>query len=205
MIINNERGLVTVDFVFSMVLILGLTSLLFVLTFTLSVASITQYITFAAARNYVVAHVDKKMQEDRAVAKYKELISNPVFKPLYSNGWYKVDAEPNVGDHTKIIPEFDGATRGTNKFWGVGTNFVAAVLEFKIPGYGSTLPDGDGSGGGFKTYMGSYMGREPSGDECMQFTAARWNAIRNLSSSGGAGYSSGTSAQGYFPIADDGC
>jgi hypothetical protein len=204
MILNNERGLMTIDFMFSMVLILGLSSLLFVLTFTLSIASVTQYVTFAAARNYVVAHLDQTTQETRAVAKYKELISNPVFRPLYNNGWYKVDAEPNVGDHTKIIPEYDQAAGDVNKFWGVGTSFTAAVLEFKIPFYGSTQPDGDGSGDGFKTYMGSYLGREPTTEECLQFTAARWTAIRNLTVSGGAAYSTAGSG-GYFPMTDDGC
>ncbi len=204
MILRNERGLLTIDFMFSMVLILGLSALLFVLTFTLSIASVTQYITFAAARNYVVAHIDQATQRTRAVAKYKELTSNAVFKPLFNNGWYKVDAEPNVGDHTEIIPEFAEAAREKNRFWGVGTSFTAAVLEFKIPLYGSTLPEGDGTGSGFKTYMGSYLGREPTSEECMAIVTARWNAIRNLSSSGGASYSSAGSGT-YYPMADDGC
>ena len=204
MILRNERGIITIDFMFSMVLILGLSSLLFVLTFTLSIASVTQYITFASARNYVVAHLDKATQEARAVAKYKELISNPVFKPLYSNGWYKVDAEPNVGDHTQIIPEFSAGAREKNKFWGVGTSFTAAVLEFKIPLYGSSQPEGDGSGDGFKTYMGSYLGREPTAEECMAVLANRWSAIRNLPVSGGSSYSTAGSGT-YYSMTDDGC
>lgn len=203
-LLRNERGLLTIDFMFSMVLILGLSALLFVLTFTLSIASVTQYVTFAAARNYVTSHLDKATQETRAVAKYKELISNKVLKPLYSNGWYKIDAEPNVGDHTKIIPEFAQATQGVNKFWGVGTSFTAAVLEFRIPFYGSTQPDGDGTGDGFKTYLGSYLGREPSTEECLALTAARWTAIRKLAVSGGSAYST-AGAGGYFPMTDDGC
>lgn len=202
---NNQRGLITVDFLFAIVLILGFASLLFVLSFTLTVASVTQYITFAAARNYVTAHLDQDTQEKRAVAKYKELIGNSVFKPLFANGWFQVDAEPNVGDQTKIIPGYVAATGGVNQFWGVGTRFVAKVLDFKIPFFGSTAPDSDGSGSGFKTYMGSYLGREPSADECIQFTAARWTAIRKLTVSNGAAYSVGTSDQGYFPMTDDGC
>ena len=203
--IRNERGLITVDFIFAMVLILGFASLMFVLTFTLSMASVTQYITFAAARNYETAHIDRATQEARASLKYKELVNNPVFKPLYNNGWFKVDAEPNVGDHTKIIPGFDAGSDGVNKFWGVGTNFSLAVLAFNIPFFGSTVGDGDGSGSQFKAYMGSYIGREPTTEECLEFTAARWNAIRNLSVQGGASYSTGTSSSGYFPQADDGC
>lgn len=204
-LLRNERGIITVDFMFSMVLVLGMSALLFVLTFTLSVASITQYITFASARNYFAGHIDKTSQEERAVAKYKELISNAAFKPLYANGWYKIDAEPNVGDHTKIITEFEQAADGVNKFWGVGTSFTAVVLDFKIPFYGSTQPDSDGSGSGFKTYIGSYIGREPTTEECLQFTAARWDAIRRLPSSGGSSYSTAPANSGYYSMTDDGC
>jgi hypothetical protein len=202
---TNQKGLITVDFLFALVLILGFASLMFVLSFSLSMASITQYITFAASRNYFAAHLDQDLQQARAKAKYQELIGNPVFKPLYANGWYLIDAEPRIGDHLQFKPEYEEAAGGTNKFWGVGTSFTAKVLDFRIPFFGSTNPDGDGSGEGFKTYIGSYLGREPTSAECIDFTAARWDAIRGLSVSGGAAYSTGTSASGYFPMTDDGC
>lgn len=204
MILRNERGLITVDFMFAMVLMLSMASLMFVLTMTLSLASVTQYITFASARNYFPAHINQDAQKERAVLKYKELVGNPVFKPLYTNGWFKVDEEPGVGDHTQIIPEFQQAAGDANKFWGAGTNFTAAVLDFKVPFFGSTAPDSDGSGDGFKSYMGSYLGREPTTEECIAFTAERWNAIRNLAVSGGSPYST-AAAGGYFPMTDDGC
>lgn len=203
---RNQRGLITVDFLFALVLILGFASLMFVLSFSLSVASITQYITFASARNYFAGHLDQNLQQARGKAKYEELINNPTFKPLYSNGWYLVDAEPQIGDHVQLKPEYAAAVSDRfNKFWGVGTSFTAKVLDFRIPFFGSTNPDGDGSGEGFKTYIGSYLGREPTAAECIEFTAARWAAIRNLAVSGGAAYSSGTSGNGYFPMTDDGC
>lgn len=202
---RNERGLITVDFVFALVLILGFSALLFVLSFTLSVASVTQYVTFAAARNYFPAHLDKASQEKRALEKYQELVNHPVFKPLFSNGWYRLDENPNIGNHAEYIPEYATPAQEVNKFWGVGTTFSAPVLDFRIPFFGSTNPDGDGTGSEFKTYMGSYIGREPTAAECIEFNAARWNAIRNLAVSGGASYSTGTGAAGYFPMTDNGC
>lgn len=201
----NQRGILTVDFLFSMVLILGLAGLMFVLSFTLSVASVTQYVTFAMARNYTTAHITQDLQRDRGNAKYRELINNPVLKPLYSNGWYTIDEVPGIGDHTTLIPEFQQATEGVNKFWGAGTTFTAKVLSFTIPFFGSTTPDTDGSGDNFKTYLGSYLGREVSTEECLAFTAARWNAIRALQVTGGAAYNQGTGAGGYVVMADDGC
>lgn len=197
-LLKNERGILTVNFLFSIVLILGLTGLLFVVCFTLSVASMTQYVTFAAARNYGTGHITQELQVERANAKYNELVSHPVLKPLYTNGWFAVDARPGVGDHTQLIPGFQDATDGVNKFWGAGTSFTAKVLSFTIPFFGSTAPD-DEEGEGFKTYLGSYLGREPTTEECLNFTAARWNAIKGL----GPGY--GTQAGAYFPQTDDGC
>jgi hypothetical protein len=203
--LNNQGGQITVDFLFALVLVLGFTAVLFVVTFTLSMASVTQYITFAAGRNYVAAHLDEATQKKRALDKYHELISDPVFKPLYANGWFQVDADANVGDHTKIIPGYQGPAGTSNQFWGVGTRFVARILDFHIPFFGSTAPDGDGSGSGFKTYIGSYLGREPSADECAKLTAERWNAIRALPVSGGSSYSTGSTTSGYYPMTDNGC
>lgn len=197
---NNQRGIITVDFMFSMVLILGLSGLLFVLTFTLSVASVTQYVTFAAARNYAVGHLNLATQEARAVAKYKELIDDPVLKPLFTNGWYRIDESPTLGDHTRVMPGYADAAAGVNKFWGAGTSFTAAVLEFRIPFFGSTVPDGDGSGGGFQTYLGSYLGREPTVEECRNLIAQRYTTIRTLN----AGYGTAPN-RAYVPMEDNGC
>jgi hypothetical protein len=158
-------------------------------------------VTYAAAHNYQTAHIDKAAQEARAQMKYKELVGNKVLKPLYSNGWYKVDDQPTLGDQTKVVQEWSENSGNVNEFWGAGTNFTAAVLDFRIPIFGSTNPDGDGSGSNFKTYLSSDLGREPTEAECIQFTAARWAAIRDL----GSGYSTGTSDDGYYPMTDDGC
>jgi hypothetical protein len=203
--IRDQRGQLTVDFIFAIVLVIGFTAMLFVISFSLTVASITQYITFAAARNYVVAHLDEPTQIARGQAKYQELISNKTFKPLYAAGWFKVSKQAFVGDQTTQTPGYDQATQGVNEFWGVSTTFVATILDFHIPFFGSSNPDGNGDGSGFTTMIGSYLGREPSADECLKFTAQRWTAIRNLSVQAGTAYSQGTSTQGYFPIADDGC
>lgn len=202
---KNQRGFITIDFIFAIVLIMGFTGVLFKLMFTLSIASLTQYITFASSRNYTAAHISQDLQKERALAKYKELASHVVIKPLYNNGWYKIDTEPDVGNIAEIVPGYQQPGNYPNQFWGVATNFNAKVLDFNIPFFGSTTPDGDGSGSGFTTYMGSYLGREITTDECLKFVSARWRNIRALQVSGGASYSTSTSESGYMPIADDGC
>lgn len=203
--IHNERGFLTVDFIFAIVMIFGFTALLFVVSITLSMVSVTQYITFAAARNYDGGHIDLASQEKQAKAKYTELISNKTFKPLYAGNWFKVLSEPQIGDHTQIIPGYTEATQGTNEFWGVSTTFLAKPLDFHIPFFGDSAPDSDGSGSGFKTNVGSYLGREPTQEECQKLIAQRWTAIRALSVANGAAYSQGTPSTGYFPMEDNGC
>jgi hypothetical protein len=202
--IRNERGFLTVDFIFAIVMIMGFTALLFVVSITLTTVSVTQYVTFAAARNYTSANIKEDDQISQAKAKFKELTENKVFKPLYKNGWFSIE-DAQVGDHTKIIDGYAEATQGTNEFWGVSTQFTAKVLDFHIPFFGDSAPGSDGSGSGFKTIVGSYLGREPTTQECLDFTAQRWNAIRNLPVSSGTPYSSGTPVQGYFTMTDDGC
>lgn len=200
---RNQKGFMTMDFLFAIVLIVGFTGLLFKLSLTLTTTSIVQYITFASARNYFPAHNDPSNQVAKAEQKYTELVTDPVLSPLLSNGWFEILDKPDVGDISRIKGGFD--TKGKNKFWGVGTNFTARLLDFNIPFFGASDPESDGSGQSFQTYLGSYLGREPTSQECWEFTAARWQMIRNLAVSQGTDYSSGTSNEGYYPMEDSGC
>lgn len=200
---RNQQGFMTMDFLFAIVLIIGLSALLFMLSLTLTTASIVQYVTFSSARNYFAAHVNPTAQVSRAEKKYQELLGNPVLKPLLSNGWFEILDKPDVGNIAQIKPGFN--TQGKNQFFGVGTDFTARILDFNIPLLGSTDPESDGSGDGFNTYLGSYLGREPTSQECWEFTATRWEAIRNLDVSHGASYSTGTSNEGYNSMEDSGC
>ncbi len=207
---GSTRGMITVDFLFAMVLVLGFTSILFALSLTLTVAEVTQYITFASARNYFASHLTHDRQKELALAKYYQLLENVEFAPLFRNGWFQVDQEPAIGDISRVIPQYrDSGGAGNfdskNMFWGVGTNFIARILDFQIPFYGSTNPQGDGSGSGFQTFLGSYLGREVSTQECQQFMRARWANIRNLEVQGASPYSAFTSDSGYSANEDNGC
>src|SRR5262245_37434584 len=133
---TNHRGFITVDFLFAIVIIFGLTAILFATSFTLTVASITQYVTYASARNYVTAHLSSDVQEKRAKEKYKQVVNHPVFAPLYRNGWFQVSKEPNVGDISRVISGYQPTGKDPNLFWGVGTNFTAKILDIKIPFFG---------------------------------------------------------------------
>ncbi len=203
---QSEKGIITIDFLFAFVLVMGFAALMFSLALSLTVAEITQYITFASARNYQASHITASTQEQLAKEKFVQLTTNKVFGPLYSNGWFEISNLPNVGDISQIFPEYQPANASDpNLFWGVNTIFIARMLDFRIPFYGSTTSDGDGSGDGFTTFIGSYLGREVTTNECINFSRLRWNFIRTLSSGGSVGYTSNTTENGYVTFTDNGC
>lgn len=203
--IANERGILTLDFLFAFTMIFCFTLLFFSLSLTLTVVEITQYITFASARNVYAAHFDVNTQKAVADAKFAELISHPVFSPFYNNGWFEVAVPPIVGPIGPIIQAYNDPSVESNKFFGVATRFTARVLDFNIPFYGSTAPEGDGTGSGFNTVIATYLGREPNTADCTNFTGNRWLGIRRLPVSGAAPYTTSTSDSGYYFYADNGC
>ncbi len=200
---RDQRGFMTMDFIFAIVLIMGFWMLLFAISMTLTTASVVQYVTFSAARNYFAAHASPTMQVEKAEQKYRELIENGVIRPLVKNGWFEIYDQPSVGNIAEQRPGYD--TTMSNQYFGVGTNFTARILDFKIPFFGSTDPEGDGTGQGFQTFLASFLGREPTAQECWKFTAERWKAIRRLSVSNGAPYSTETEDGAYNIVEDSGC
>lgn len=208
---KNQRGMITVDFLFALVLVMGFSAILFAISLSLTVAEITQYVTFAAARNYMAGNITRvgegpTSQEGAAKLKYLQLINSPVLAPLYSNGWFGIDAQPEIGDISRVIPQYQEQGNSSAQFWGVMTRFTAKMLEFEIPFYGSTNPTGDGTGSAFWTYLGSYLGREVTTQECILFMNNRWIAIRDLPATGGAQpYSTHAKGGGYVSYDDNGC
>lgn len=202
----SERGIITVDFIFAFVLVMGFGALMFSLALTLSLVEVTQYVTFAAARNFYASHIAPPAQESLAIQKFGQLTTHPVLLPLYQNGWFSIQNPPDVGDLSLKFPDYQPPNRqDPNLFWGVGTPFFARMLDLRIPIYGSTTNEGDGSGDGFETYIASYLGREISTNECINFSRQRWVAIRKLSVSGAVEYSTNTSSDGYVTFTDNGC
>lgn len=203
--LKNERGIITLDFLFAFTLVLGFSALFFALSLTLTIVEVTQYMTFAAARNFTAGHLDANSQKAVADAKFAELLNHEVFKPFYSNGWFEVATPPMVGKISDVITPYNQPAQSPNKFIGVATRFTARMLDFEIPFYGSTAPEGDGSGSGFNTIIGSYLGRDPTVAECTTFVSQRWSYIRRLPVSGASPYSSYNNDGGYVMYADNGC
>lgn len=174
--LKNQKGSLTMDFMFALVLVLGVSGLFFALSFTLSVVEISQYIAFASSRNYMAAHFDETSQKQQAEDKFTLLTENTPLKVLFKNSsWFKLTYE-RTGDFREQYPADAGLENDNVNFWGTQLQLQADVLDFKIPMYGSTNPENNA----FKTKINSFLGREVTADECNTFYQQRWQNILNL-------------------------
>jgi hypothetical protein len=184
---GNQSGALTLDFIFALVLVLSMTLLLGVFSFTLSVVESVQYLTFSSSRAYFAGQLSKNDQTQAAQKKFKELAATGSYKKLLKKDWFNVTID-DVGDSSKVY----GATDDRDIFEGVRTKIVVGLLDLKIPFFGSTTPETP-----FVTYLTSFLGRESTTEECMDVIEKRYEAIKNL------GYSS--PQNDYVPYDDNGC
>jgi hypothetical protein len=196
--LKNERGLITLDFIFALVLVFAFTAVLFTVSLTLSVVEIAQYVTFASARNYFAGNTTEAEQKRLGMAKFKQLSNEGALKPLFSNGWFELK-NPKVGkgedyqEHQTTDPE-----RFT--FYGASVYLRAPVLNFKVPFFGRTMKDEDSA---FEAQITSWLAREPSTEECYEFNTARMRLIKQI---GGNAYNAPKiDENAYVVMTDNGC
>jgi len=200
---RNNRGTLTLDFIFGLVLVGAFSGILMALTLTMVITEVAQYISFAAARNYFAAHVDQTRQQEMAKAKFEQLMDTRGIRQYFRNGWFnlKLEAEAGgvgVGNFQEIYETQDQS--GRDVFVGVRLQFNAPVLDFEIPFYGST--SGDDNNKGFRTHINSFLGREPTMAECRLFVEQRFSNIQRVTGFQGFG---GDYNKVYAPIMDNGC
>nr|WP_295901594.1 hypothetical protein [uncultured Bdellovibrio sp.] len=206
--LRNSRGFLTAEFIFSIVLAAGMCIVLFSLKYTLSIAEVAQYIAFSTARAHAAAHVDQDKQEQLAKDKYKELLNNPVLKPLFNNpdgGWFKLSAEPEIRGGGQKGNSFEdyGSSSTPDRVPQVGVrfDFQPRILNLKVPFLGATTEDPDA---GFSARISGLLIREPTATECMDLQVRRrYDAIIQLDSRYGILGASGKNK--YVPLEDNGC
>jgi len=208
----NDRGGITIDFIFALTLIMGFAAVLLSLSLTLTLVSITQYVSFVSARAMMLGHHSSDEQVLNGQKQFMRLYQSPILAPLYNGGWFELKNPallPKVGDIENFntgFPEVNIPGTAPNLLVGFTVNFVARILDFEIPFFGSTSDTG-GDGSGFQTTIASFLSKEPSVAQCRDFNLGRWKAIRKLNVPGGvADYSSNTSENGaVWWINDNGC
>lgn len=179
-VLRNERGILTLDFIFALMLGMGFTMVFFALTLTLSLVEVTQYMTFAVARTAWGAHETRAAQVEIANKKYAELRSRPVFQAIFGRGWFRLPANPDYGDP---VQGFNGEytanpTEDNATFYGARLRIEARILDITIPILGSSKTQNET---GFANVQ-TFLGREVTTTECREFNQARWQNILGLNS-----------------------
>jgi hypothetical protein len=189
-LIKNQNGLLLFDFIFALMLIMALSTVLLAVSFTLSVTEAVQYIAFSTSRAYYGSHRTPQEQLAAAEAKFEVLRERPSFRKLINNDWFDLTpAYGNFADDYGVGPE-----EGKN-LNGVKILMTAKVLSFSVPLLGKSGEEND-----FQANVTSYIGREPTFSECRQVQGSRGNAIQGLQ----GGFSSLPGFQ-YINIGDNGC
>ena len=200
-----DAGIITVDFLFALALAMAMFSVLFAMSFTLTMVEITQYVVYSAARAQAAGNASPSDQRDRALSKYKQLVETKTSTlfPLFSNGWFSIgkssDLDIRQGSGVSGGKDFSNdlaAGHDTrHQFMGVSTKFVSNILHLKLPLLGEI-----GESGGFATFVNGIMIREPAMSECLNFFEARRQQLKSLSSG-----SSFYEPEAYVRMEDNGC
>lgn len=200
------KGSLTMQFMIALVLIIFFVMSFLGLALTLSYASLTQYLTYASARKLSLGGINKADQEQAGKEKYTDLRGNlfgNAFQPG-STDWFGIPNQISTGLNVSYDPQeqTSGKPGERNLFYGAWVAFQSKVTSFKIP----MLTDK--SDGNLRTLIGSYLGREPSEQECEDFfqatpTPPAWFRIKYSQPS----YSGTSEMQSPLPplTSDNGC
>ncbi len=179
----NQSGVILLDFIFALILSMGVMSLLYAICLTLSMAEVAQYIAFASSRAHSAANLNQESQEAAARTKYEELISTPALKSIFSGSWFSLSktSELEIRGGGPSGASFDSEYSNNEggrevPFHGVRLNFIAHVLNMKVPFLGRATDEDDG----FATKITGFIIREPTLEECLNFMRSRQAALRNL-------------------------
>ncbi len=208
----NNSGLITIDYLFALVLVSGFSFILFAMSLSLSMVEVVQYMTFASARTFFAGGMNEEQQRTDAILKFQDLQQSETLQPLLSSGWFEVGVggfskKLTVGsDLPAMKPELKDYAQdpNSNLFTGAVVWFTANVLDFNIPFYGSTVNDDMRGGSEFGAYIGSYLGREVTQEECENMIVDRWEKIKQLPTGGNAPYTQ-VQDDSYVAMADNGC
>lgn len=203
--IASNRGLISADFIFSLVIAMGLSMVLFVVTFTFAVSEVAQYVVFSASRAHAAGHLDQANQEKMGKDKFDELMANKVFVPLFKeSGWFVLN-NLDIRGGGPTNKDFNSEYAGYDKripFVGVRADFEPKMLTIRVPFMGTTAnPEGNG----YKAKLAAFLIREPTQRECLDLQVKlRYRAILELDPRY-KGLSALNGVSKYVPSEDNGC
>lgn len=160
--LSGSRGVVSIQFLFALTIVLTFSLSFFQLCIYLVQGSKAQYLTYSAARSLFLGDRDRGAQEQNAKNVYDRLRDELKLGALLS--------DLKTGhNHTYM------GTGHRKLFYGVWTSFNKGAPGLQIPFVASSSKSGAGGAA-----VGSYLGREPSQQECWDFNKNRAQWICGL-------------------------
>lgn len=175
---KKQKGILTIDFIFSILAIYAISMVFVLLALTLMFSTITQYVAFSVSRAHISGHIDRVQQEETGVLQYQNIMGQSGISALLKvtdGGWFKVELQEPVGQ--ELVSGFSSdAGAGRQKGYGVQIRYTSNILKnFKLPMIGSPS---DGAEGDFaQANINSFLYREPTTIECLNFNRTRWRVL----------------------------
>lgn len=208
--LNNTKGFLLADFVFSMALVVGCCIILFGLTFSLVSVEIAQYITWSAARSYAAGHKDEAKNKEMGRLKFELLAKRfPLItgkgeaeSPFFTLTLNDVGDVPNLSQ-IRRLNTLGSSSEPRQPWTGVETTFDVLLLKkMRIPFIGKITTDDEN----FSYAMRGFLIRHPSQEECLQFFRNRYQeGIATIENNWGSRSFLTSQGTQYSPNEDNGC
>lgn len=175
--LKKEKGILTLDFIFSIMMVYAISMVFVLLAFTLMFSTIVQYMAFSMSRAHISGQISIEQQQ-LAIEERFEILQGTYLGKLIKTtdeGWFKV--EPGGAAGVKMDLDQTGGGGGNQQGYGVVIRYTSNILKnFKLPILGSPS---DGATGDFAVAnIYSFLYREPTTQECIKFNKARWRMIK---------------------------
>lgn len=170
---NNQQGSITIDFLFAIIMSIGLVMASFQICYGLVAVEVNQYIAFSVARAAMAAEEKSPMAGGGTFAqdKFADITKNPIFKSFMKGNWFKLIGDPAYNDFTSEYHAGQDVPAA-----GVRMKMSVSVFNVNVP----FLSKSDGQP--FTFNITGFLTPEPSQSECQNAFIDRPNAIFQLDS-----------------------
>ncbi len=172
-ILRNQEGILTLDFIFSIMAMYAISMVFALLAVTLMFSTVSQYVAFSMSRAHISGHISIDDQQLAMEEQRKKIMSSPIFKKLLKptkGSWFQLETQGFAREHF-------GLENSSYKAYGVKLKFTSHLLKnFRLPLLGSPSDGATGDFGEANIY--SFLYREPTVEECLNFNKARWTVLK---------------------------
>jgi hypothetical protein len=178
---KKQKGILTLDFIFSLTAVYSISMVFILLAITLMMSTVVQYMSFSMARSHISGDITVGDQQDAVQEKLDQLLGTYLGKFIKTNdeGWFKIAAESEAKPFDNIQDSWSGdAGSSRQRSYGIKIVYTSNILKnIKLPLIGS--PSDGATGDGFaQGNIFSFLYRQPSTEECLNFNRARWKALQ---------------------------